>query len=276
MDNQRHHLTIPIKPWFYDHAFQGRAVFPAVESMLVMAEVVRQQRPDLPLNQLGQARFGKFLVVPAEVASFAVEVDLVSAGQGLTVTLYSRKQLKAMSRLQEHGVLHFQSSCSEGEAIIPGQPAPTEYRLVDCQRLYQELVPFGPAYRSLVGELMLSEQGAWGTLQTPDLPASWPVAEQLGSPFPLDGAMHAACAWGQQYVDFVPFPVGFGHRQVVRPTEPGGHYLTQAIAIAQDEQELLFDLLIYNEHGDIFEQVNGLRMRDVTGGAIKPPAWIKA
>jgi hypothetical protein len=39
--------------------------------------------------------------------------------------------------------------------------------------------------------------------------------------------------------------------------------------------ELCYDILITDESGAPRETVRGLRMRDVTGGLIKPPAWIK-
>ncbi|MCW5207381.1 polyketide synthase dehydratase domain-containing protein, partial [Desulfobulbus sp. US2] len=128
------------------------------------------------------------------------------------------------------------------------------------------LVLFGPHYQTLQETLYVSEDSAWGSLKAPSLPSIHAVQEQLGSPFPLDGAMHAACVLGQQQVDFAPFPVGIDQRVVLRPTQSGGEYLTKVSVVALSDKELVFDLLIFDGEGVVYEAVKGLRMRDVRGG----------
>ncbi|MCI5159074.1 MAG: hypothetical protein D3906_11700, partial [Candidatus Electrothrix sp. AUS1_2] len=85
-------------------------------------------------------------------------------------------------------------------------------------------------------------------------------------PFPLDGAMHAASVLGQQKVDFTPLPVGIDQRIILRPTQPGGEYLVKVSSVALSEKELVFDLLIFDEEGLLYEVVKGLRMQNVSGG----------
>ena len=97
-----------------------------------------------------------------------------------------------------------------------------------------------------------------------------PSQKILGSPFPLDGAMHAACVLGQQSVDFVPFPVGFAERVVIRPTQPGASYITRVRQTAYADEELVFDLAIWDNDGQLYETVTGLRMRNV-GRVFKTP-----
>jgi hypothetical protein len=46
--------------------------------------------------------------------------------------------------------------------------------------------------------------------------------------------------------------------------------------LSRSRDELLFDLYIYEDQGLVYERVSGLRMRDVSGGKIRPPEWIKA
>jgi hypothetical protein len=38
----------------------------------------------------------------------------------------------------------------------------------------------------------------------------------------------------------------------------------------------MFDALIYDLDGIIYESVSGIQMRDVTKGRLRPPDWIKA
>jgi hypothetical protein len=45
--------------------------------------------------------------------------------------------------------------------------------------------------------------------------------------------------------------------------------------LSRTKDELLFDLRIFDDQGHIFESVTGIRMRDVSGGKIKPPAWMR-
>ncbi|MCI5218754.1 MAG: hypothetical protein D3914_06075, partial [Candidatus Electrothrix sp. LOE2] len=63
-----------------------------------------------------------------------------------------------------------------------------------------------------------------------------------------------------------PLPVGIDRRVILRPTQPGGEYLTKVSAVALSDKELVFDLLIFDEKGAVYEAVKGLRMRDVRGG----------
>ena len=84
--------------------------------------------------------------------------------------------------------------------------------------------------------------------------------------------MHAACVLGQCVADFVPFPVGFAGRCIHSPTVAGGKYRCTVELLSQTENELLFDLSIFRESGEPCETIKGLRMRDVTGGMIKPAA----
>jgi hypothetical protein len=147
---------------------------------------------------------------------------------------------------------------------------------IPAEQVYRELVPFGPSYHTLQETVQLCGQVAWGSLKAPAFShAPDPVRDSLGSPFPLDGAFHAACVLGQRAADFVPFPVGFDRRIISRPTQPGGSYRTRVQLLSRTKDELLFDLRIFDDQGHIFESVTGIRMRDVSGGKIKPPAWMR-
>ena len=98
----------------------------------------------------------------------------------------------------------------------------------------------------------------------------------LGSPFPLDATMHAACVWGQRFSGIVPFPVGVEKRIIYQKTKKGGAYLGRVVPVKVDYESLIFDALIYDLNGIMYESVSGIQMRDVSQGRLRPPPWIKA
>ena len=271
-------VEIPVQPWFADHCFNGRVVLPAVESMLLLAAEVAGTFPEIDIRIMEDVRFAKFLEIPAGSSRVAGLIEYRRDGQGsLLAKLLSRVRFKAATRLKEHGEILFHPGATGGRLdpeMVP-EPLPDPLAEVSAEEVYRELVPFGPAYHTLRETLCLSEKSAWGKLKAPPLPVMEEARGIIGSPFPLDGAFHAACVLGQRSADFVPFPAGFARRLIIKPTQPGGSYLTRVDLLSQTREELIFDLTIFDHHGQVYEVVTGVRMRDVSGGTIKPPDWLK-
>jgi polyketide synthase-like dehydratase family protein len=267
-------VQIPVRPWFKDHFFNREIIFPAVESMLLLAEIAREVRPDIQVNNMTDARFLKFLTIPENAGELSVLVEYEEGQEenteDLCLKLLSKVQFKKMSRIKEHAEISFPVHPQKISAVAPITAAENDI-CIETERIYRELVPFGPTYRSLTGTLHLSMKGACGTLQAPTLTHQQRMERNLGSPFPLDGAMHAACVFGQCISDFVPFPVGFSKREIHTPTRAGEQYTTTVIATSRTKDELLFDLSIFDRKGNVCETVKGLRMRDVSRGAVTPP-----
>lgn len=260
-------VTISVQPWFQDHSFGGKIVFAAVETMLILAAESLKKFPDINIRVMEDALFAKFLEIPRHCQSLPVLFECEEKSESRVQSkLLSQTAIGKMSRIKEHGTICFARSSEH----VP--PMPTFNQLdpqasihgVTSDHVYRELVPFGPHYHTLQGELLLSDHGALGKLRAPQLPFTDPVQKFIGSPFPLDGAMHAACVLGQQFVDYPPFPVGFQRRIVEKPTQPGGEYLVQVTPISHTVGEQIFDLGIFSDGGEVFELVTGLRMRDVT------------
>ena len=141
-----------------------------------------------------------------------------------------------------------------------------------CRRLYTDLVPFGPAYHNVVGEVCLTPVGASAEVSGGDFQDA---VGPLGSPFPFDAAMHVACAWGQRYRNLVAFPVGFDCREIVRLTRNGETYLCRVFPLPDEGAALRFDVRLYGEDRRPVEIILGLKMRDISGGRLKPPAWVR-
>ncbi|GBE11953.1 hypothetical protein BMS3Bbin14_02186 [bacterium BMS3Bbin14] len=272
-------VAIAVRPWFGDHCFGGRIVLPAVETMLLLAAEVKRSCPEIDVRVMEDVRFAKFLEIPPGSTTVAALVECSRNDNGaLCARLFSRVRFKAMTRLKEHGEILFPPAAESNRAEVAAiSPAPLAGPVIEVEvdRIYRELVPFGPAYHTLQDTLFLSGQGAWGKLKAPVLPAVGSMQEIIGSPFPLDGALHAACVLGQRSADFVPFPVELGRRIVRRPTQAGGSYITRVVPVSRTSDELVFDLGIFDNDGQIYETVTGVRMRDVSRGTIKPPAWMK-
>ena len=266
MSNNRLPFTLAVQPWFKDHSVGGKIVLPAVETMLLLAARCAAVHPDRDIRTMEDVHFGKFLEIPGAATTVPALVEWATDGDGrLQIKLLSQMQLGTMSRIKEHGEVFFPASKPVSLPPPDTDPAPpvTPVKEIPVEHLYRQLVPFGKHYQTLQDTLFLSKSGAWGKLKAPELPFSDPVQAVLGSPFPLDGAMHAACVLGQQFVDYPPFPVGFAKRSIYRPTGPGQEYLTRVTLKSLALGELVFDLDIFNNIGQLYECVSGIRMRDV-------------
>jgi hypothetical protein len=143
---------------------------------------------------------------------------------------------------------------------------------VPADSVYRELVPFGPAFKNIIGDLSLSPEGALAYLSG----GNQVIADEiLGSPFPFDAAMHAACVWAQRYSNVVPFPIGFTKRVIYQKTDKGKTYLGRIVPVQFAVEPFIFNAWIFDLQGNICEKIEGLQMSDVSNGRRKPPAWIK-
>jgi hypothetical protein len=267
MSGNRIPLAIKVQPWFQDHSVGGRIVLPAVETMLLLASECLQAYPLIDVRVMEDVRFGKFLEIPNDAMELQTWFEHTTAPQGHTrAKLLSQTQLGTMTRIKEHGEILFSLNKVSNQPSSVNDPSPHAGPVmkISAEDLYRNLVPFGPHYHSLQDTFYFSGCQAWGELKAPELPFTHAVQTQLGSPFPLDGAMHAACVLGQQFVNFPPFPVGFAKRVIVRPTQPGARYATRVVMTARTPDELIFDAQIFNSKGQLYETVTGIRMRDVS------------
>ncbi len=220
------------------------------------------------------ASFARFLEIQPhdEEIEALSEIRTIENGD-IRARLVSMKRGGAgIGRAMEHAAVTF----SESEA----KPPPPVYDLLsslggicftlDTVRLYEELVPFGPAYRNAEGTLHLSEDGALCCVLAPSFEN---LPGPLGSPFPLDAAFHCACAWGQRYAGITGFPIGFDERLIVDPTVRGECYWSRVLPVHTDGKNLLFDIWILDSKGEVREIARGVRMREA--GGVKSPDWIR-
>ncbi len=287
-------LVIPVSAYLREHRADRRCVLPAAEALQILARTLPAA---YDARRQEGVQFSHLLIVDEAAARIEAvhEVEPLPGG-GCRSRLTTRRtgRRTACTRRIEHACVHFpalraaemdtgeerasaRAGASRGVSGERGWDEDATRQettpfVVPGARLYEELVPFGPAWRNVTGEVRLTPAGAAAALSG----GRFPEADgPLGSPFPFDAAMHVACAWGQRYRGVVAFPVGFDRREILSPTSSGGRYVCRVIPLADEGATLRFDIRIDNENGRLMETIQGLRMRDISGGKRVPPAWVR-
>ncbi|NLZ16775.1 MAG: hypothetical protein GX087_03445 [Desulfobulbaceae bacterium] len=280
----------PLPDWLRDHQLGGRTILPAVESMRLAAAAYAVIRPTIQPNLVLRARFLRLVEIADQERelNFFVEVreeegrELLSLSRRVTQKGITRRLSWAELELAEEEKTAFLVATPQlPRASPPKRPDAVEIQLPSAQ-VYAELVPFGPALQSLSGNLWVNGLEAGGEVCAPVFNCEHgsiganvhDLCNWLGSPFPLDGAMHVACVHGQRLVSFVPFPVAMRRRRIHKATQPGQCYQVRVCLRRQETDELEYDLWLL-QGGELYEEVQGLLMRDVSGGRLRPPAWLQ-
>lgn len=261
----------------------GQAVLPAVHALEHLAGAVGRVFPDESLMSSKDIHFDKFLALPtpdiSRLEAFA-ELGVSPDGEMIEAALLTRHVAvkSGMTRMKVHVRTRFGVSADVDEfrpEIPMWQDKSTDAYTLPPDRLYTEMVPFGRAFQNVVSPVLLQLEGARATVSG-GAPGTEDRALKLGSPFPLDAAFHIACAWAQRYMGVVAFPVAMQRRVILHQTLPGKAYLACVRFNARDGDRLVFDLWLHDRAGTLCEIVQGLAMRDVSGGKLRPPEWIRA
>lgn len=269
-------LVISVHPYLKDHHFEGKIILPAVEILQQLAGSVLSYLPVAQIRGMRRASFDRFLIIDgnSHVVEAFNELEVLESGR-ISSKLITEAFVKrtSMIRTKVHAVVDFtvvDDHVSGLSTDVMPAPDATLYR-ISSRKLYSDLVPFGPSYQNVKGDIYLSESGAVAQVYAADHPAP---SEPLGSPFPLDGALHIACAWGQRFHHIVAFPVGFEERLLINPTLPGETYNCRILPVSATGKSLQFDIWIHDQMGVLCEKITGVVMRDVFGGRFKPPKWV--
>lgn len=300
-------LSIPLAGYLRDHRYEGRAVLPAAEALRILAGSLPAEPPFCnPLLQ-ESGEFSRLLPLDPGSDTLKVFHELSVLPDGRRHCRLTSLRLGRETRLNRrmtHVSVFFLPAKPEqrdrnigsaergaggnnprpikkgneepgcGSDPWPGEsPGPAgEVFSFPSSRLYSDLVPFGPAYHNAVADIGLARTWGCASLSGGSHPEASGI---LGSPFPFDAAMHVACAWGQRYRNIVAFPVGFDRREILRPTACGGAYRCCVFPLADEGAVLRFDIRIDDHDGRPAERIYRLRMRDISGGRMRPPAWVR-
>ena len=253
-----------------DHRIAGKATVPAVELLELLGAGRGRARGARSKGRLslGHARGELPQFLPAdEIERCTFEVALQPRAAGIRATLRSRIALAGgMQRSRVHAEATFGTASPE----LAPPPALAGDFVVPAERIYRELITFGPRYCNLHGEVRLGQAGGTGTVRSPAPPRS--PAPMAGCPYLLDAAMHLACVWGQRYACFVAYPTGFAARVLSRPVAAGQRRCIVAPRNVGPRQ-LLCDLWLTDEQGAVCDAIAGLAMSPLAAGA-PPPAWM--
>jgi len=263
-------VTLPALPDVADHAIAGKATMPAVDLLELLVRAAANERgwTALPLPfAMRDVAFPRFL--PAEeVPRCTFDVTLETRGKATRATLTSRIALAGgMRRARVHAQAELASAAGPPIPVPPAFACDFE---VPAQRIYRELIPFGPRYRNLREDVGLSPAGAVGLLRSPEPPRTPPPLASC--PYLLDAAMHLACVWGQRHAGYVAYPTGFAARVLLDPL-PAGQRRCVMVPRSVEARRLLCDLWLTDEQGRPGDVVTGLAMSPLASGA-PPPAWI--
>ncbi|MHB8137016.1 MAG: hotdog family protein [Smithellaceae bacterium] len=275
--NGRFPLTLEIRPYLRDHFFEGKAIFPAVEAMITLAQAVKSRYPQAALHNLTGALFPRMLTIDPAGERQDVQIEIKDSADGINASLLTSIKIKngEMSRILEHAKVTFIQSMVLPEPTMSFRMArklESGCIQVPAVSIYRELIPFGSSYQNIVGDLAISKEGALA-----DISGGSGEADDtaIGSPFALDATMHAACVWGQRFAGIVPFPVGFDQRIIYVPAKKGGFYRAMIRPVNMSRENLMFNAWIFDQSGIMHESISGLQMLDITQGRMRPPAWIK-
>jgi phosphopantetheinyl transferase (holo-ACP synthase) len=264
-----------------DHHFQGRPVLPAVAAMEALARCARENFPHLRLDHLTDARFEKFLPLApgADRLDAFAELGPLEGG-GIQAALLTRTKAPkaAFTRTKVHVRVNFEPAPAKPQCPPTDIAAALEgvCIVVEPEAIYRELVPFGPAFRNIVAPLHISPDGALARIETPRLSDDGgDNPPLLGCGYALDAAFHAACVWAQHYHGVVAFPVAIERRILLQPAGPAAIYTARILPKGKVEETLIFDILLFDQTGQLREIAQGVRMRDVSGGRLTPPQWIR-
>ena len=272
-------IVIPVSVYLQDHRFEGKAVLPAVEAMRVLARSVKTFAPETDITAATHTTFDKFLFIPSDTRKIDAICSITPfENGGITAVLQTKTRVKngAFSRIKEHVRVHYPRIKPEASACLPKLPelAGNGCLEISSDQIYRELVPFGPAYQNISGNLTIHKDAAIAKLRAPIISDTIDKTEPLGSPFVLDAAFHTACVWGQRFGGIVAFPIGVEKRIILKPTRPEDTYVSTAIPMGTVADSLIFDIFISDEDNILYEIAFGVHMRDVSAGRMKPPSWI--
>jgi phosphopantetheinyl transferase (holo-ACP synthase) len=262
-----------------DHHFLGQPVLPAVEAMEALARIVLEQHPHVAVDHITDIAFDKFLPMdPCKAYLEAIaELQQIEIGQWRATLITRTKAPKAaITRSKVHARLSF-SPLKTPQVHWPLDVTAVPEGiclLVPQEKIYEELVPFGPAFQNIISPIHISPDGVLARIKSPPAVSATGKKYCLGSPYTLDAALHGACVWSQHFKGIVAFPVAIEDRTIINPTIPGQIYFGRVRPALVSEDLLIFDIALLDEHGSLCEMVRGVHMRDVSGGRLRPPDWI--
>lgn len=253
-------IQIEIHPFLLEHAIQSTPILPAVQTMQILASEVKTRFPEYDAFQIKNARFNKVLVLSQEISKIDAILEIQqNSSTSISLSLATKiKSKSGITRKLQHASMEF--SLDAVKSLHPQQnPFKGRETSIPLKDIYPGLIKFGPHFCNITKPVQVNPTGSF-TSVSGGKPIPGPCI--LGSPFTLDSAFHAACAWGKHYKNRICYPVAFNQRIIHSPTQPETEYLTTSYFKGEDGKALVYNLYICDKEGDILETVLGLQMME--------------
>jgi predicted hotdog family 3-hydroxylacyl-ACP dehydratase len=263
-----------------DHAIAGRATAPAVELLDLLVKFATKESAGSDWNSLSlplvmrDVAFPRFLPMEeTNRCTFEITLERLeepSAVKPPPIRATFTSRITLAGNIQRTRI-HAQVTLGGRPPPMPHPPdLPVPEIQFAAERVYSDLIPFGPRFRNLHGMVYLSRDGGTGVVSSPALPH--PSPSFAGCPYLLDGAMHLACLWGQRYAGFIAYPTGFAARVIILPIAQGERRCLVVPRVVKT-RHLCCDLWLVNSENEVCDVINDLAMVPLAGGA-SPPDWI--
>ncbi|MEU8206457.1 SDR family NAD(P)-dependent oxidoreductase [Streptosporangium sp. NPDC049046] len=246
-------LGLDTHPWLRDHLIDGLAVLPAVVALELMAQTAATLTGQ-PVTSLGEARFGRPVIVPADGLRTVRVCALVVPG-GVRVVL----------RSEESGYATDHFTAVAGMSADPVKPLRRRSSLPahDGRDLYGPTFFHGPAFQRVLRYEHLEATSCVAVVNAAD--RRRPGGMQLGDPTFTDATIHAlqVCVPGRRLL-----PVGC-EAVVVHDAGPYPEELRlSAVERHRDGADHVYDVSVHDTAGRPVMSWHRLGLRDI--GPLEP------
>lgn len=265
-------LRIDTKKHVYlqDHKFDGIPVLPMAVALELMLEAARAVYPDRQLVQVSDLDIPSGIVFHTAEKDFIIEVGIDGDNENtVAVQLLSASPRKAHFRCKAKFAQQA-ALCPEIWNTELAAPIQSKFNLRDLpastselpqpKDLYGTWLFHGPAFQGLASIICLATNDIAGEI-TGSAPLDFVTTADSSAwtvdPLLLDSAMQLAGVWARHHQDVTVLPNGFRNMYLFRPISLGT-VKARVYLGASSATDLLCDLAIYNENGELAVVVEGL------------------
>ncbi len=265
-------LKIDTKKHVYlqDHKFDGIPVLPMAVALELMIEAAKAVYPNRHLVQVSDLDIPSGIVFHSSEKDFVIEVGIDGDDENtVAVQLLSANPRKAHFRCKAKFAQQA-ALCPEIWNTELAAPIQSKFNLRDLpastselpqpKDLYGTWLFHGPAFQGLASIICLADNDIAGEItgSAPrDFVTTADASAWLVDPLLVDSAMQLAGVWARHHQDVTVLPNGFRNLYLFRPITVGT-VKARVFLGTSSATDLLCDLAIYNENGELALVVEGL------------------
>ena len=265
-------LTVDTKAHLYlhDHKFDGIPVMPMAAALEIMLEAARSVYPDMHLVEVSDLDIPAGIVFHTQLKDFIVDVGIDSNNENIVaVQLSSADPKKIHFRCKARFAATAANTPEVWNTVLASKIqskfdakylAPSTAALPDPADLYGTWLFHGPTFQGISSIISLAAEEISGEISgcAPiDCVTTTDGSQWLVDPVLLDSAMQLAGVWARHHQDVTVLPTGFRNMYLFNPVGLGTA-TAKVFLGAASATDLLCDLAIYNEEGDLAMVVEGL------------------